>query len=118
MSYRLEFELSGLPPTTNGSHGTWQAAWQRRKRWRDAVKLRCVMQRPVVPLQLSKVVMIRFSSRQPDYDNLVTSFKSVRDGLKDAGIIFDDSPNHIREEYRWEKCNSANCRIRVEVEEL
>jgi len=116
MAYKLEFTLAGLPPTSNGAHGSWKAAWQRRKKWRDAVRLRCFLQRPDKPLPLAKITFIRCSSREPDYDNLVTSFKPVCDGLKDAGIIEDDSPKHVERVYLWEKANTKYSRIRVIVE--
>lgn len=116
--YRLEFELAGLPSTPNGAHGAWQVAYKKRKEWRGRVKLRVIMQRPPAPLQKSRVTMTRCSSRQPDYGNLVASFKSVLDGLKDGGIIFDDAPKYVEDVYKWEKAKPKESKIRVLVEEL
>lgn len=119
MSYMLDFRLKGLPPTTNGSHGHWRVAAKKRKKWRDAVKLIASLRRPPAPLLRVKITLTRFSSSQPDYDNLVISFKSVVDGLKDAGVISDDKDKVVvQRDYRWEKSSPRQGQIRIQVEEL
>lgn len=45
---------------------------------------------PERPLTNFKLKLIRHSSRPLDYDNLVSSFKSIVDGLTKAGVIEDD----------------------------
>ena len=37
----------------------------------------------------------RFSTKQPDWDNLYSSFKVLGDGLESTGIISDDSPSTV-----------------------
>lgn len=62
--------------------------------------------------------MIRRSSRSPDYDGLVHSFKPVMDALKFHGIIQDDSMANIGvPEYRWEKTQSGKGHIQLIVEQ-
>lgn len=117
--YRLEFELAGLPPTANSHVAHWAVAGKKRKEWRNAVKLRTFMQRPAKPLTSCRLICTRFSSSEPDFDNLAQSFKSVIDGLKDAGVIKDDKSSVVKErKYLWEKCAAGKGKIRVLVEEI
>jgi Holliday junction resolvase RusA-like endonuclease len=119
MSYRLDFELPGLPPTTNGSHGTWWAASTKRKMWRRAASQVSWIRRPKEPLESVALVLTRFSSSRPDRDNLAISFKPVVDGLKDGGIISDDTDEVIvRCDYKWVKESPKKGRIRIEVTEI
>jgi len=74
--------------------------------------------RPEKPLSRAKVIFTRHSSTPPDDDNLAGSFKSVRDGLKDAGVIVDDKSANIVAEYRWSKTDRNKGFITVEIEEI
>lgn len=117
--YRLEFELVGLPSTANSHKAHWAVAGKERKKWRLATKMRTFLQRPSQPLTACRLTCTRFSSSEPDHDNLVQSFKSVIDGLKDAGIIKDDKSSIVKErKYLWEKVARDEGRISVLVEEL
>lgn len=119
MTYRFEFELDGLPPTTNGSHGSWQKAAANKRLWRTRTKLRTFMERPKEPLTKCRITATRFSSVEPDDDNLAISFKSVIDGLKDAGVIQDDKTSVVIErKYLWEISSPRKGKIRVLVEEI
>lgn len=118
MSYVLDFELAGLPSTANSHRSHWVAG-ANRKKWRKAVELRTFMQRPPSPLSSCRITCTRFSSSEPDYDNLVQSFKPVIDGLKDGGIIQDDKSSVVKErKYLWEKAKAKAGRIKVLVEEV
>lgn len=75
-----------------------------------------VSRRPPSPLTECEIVCTRFSSRPTDYDNLVASFKSVIDGLKDAGIFTDDNQSVItKREYKWEPAKASAGKITVLV---
>ncbi len=116
--YRLEFELAGLPPTEN-THRHWAVAGKDRKSWRHRTALRVFMQRPQSPLTSVKITCTRFSSAEPDRDNLSRSFKSVIDGLKDGGIIKDDKPSIVKEFItQWTRAPAKMGKISVTVEEL
>jgi len=41
---------------------------------------------PTRPLTEARIELVRHSSVEPDYDNLVGSFKAIIDGLRDAGV--------------------------------
>jgi Holliday junction resolvase RusA-like endonuclease len=116
VSYRLEFELAGLPPMENG-HKHWAVAGKARREWRARTRMRVFMQRPPEPLTSVRIVCTRFSSVEPDRDNLARSFKSVIDGLKDGGIIKDDKPSIVKQFVSlWEKAARDKGKIRVLVE--
>jgi Holliday junction resolvase RusA-like endonuclease len=118
VSYYASFILEGLPKTTNGSHGSWRAAAAERKRWRQAAHMAAKSYNliPDKPLEQACIKCVRHSSVEPDYDNLSISFKSVIDGLKDAGVIADDkSTVIISREYLWQKAPRSKGWIRVEV---
>jgi Holliday junction resolvase RusA-like endonuclease len=115
--YTLEFQLSGLPRTTNGSHGHWRTKQAQVKALKARVFASCWHLRPDVPLSLARITLTRASSVEPDYDNLVISFKPVIDGLRQAGVIVDDKRKNVgRPEYLWEKCKPGDGHIKVKVE--
>ena len=118
--YQIIFEIEGLPPTGNIRGRTWGAIHGKKKRWlsesRDTAEREGP---PPEPLKKAKVVLTRFSSVQPDFENLTYSFKAVLDGLKAAGVIADDSPKYIGyPTYQWTRIKGNEGKIRVEVYEV
>lgn len=76
---------------------------------------------PDNPLERSRVVLIRASSREMDYDNLVSSFKPVLDVLQEHGILANDKPSNFiggHPEYLQEPSGVGKGHCRVEVYEL
>lgn len=117
MSFVLEFEINGLPPTTNGSHGHWAVVARERKKWRDSVRMVAYYRRPPSPLEKAKLTLTRCSCRATDYDNRVISFKPVVDGLVDAKVLAGDTDSVIVERhYPFEKVGMREGKIRVRVE--
>ena len=119
--YNLTFILPGLPKvTSNGPHGKWFAAAAERKRW--VIKtgnMAIICGLPREPLKKARITLTRMSSFQPDYDNLVISFKPILDGLKRAGVIVDDRMDNIgRPEYLHEKTSPRKGQIRIHVEAI
>lgn len=118
--YTLEFQLPGLPKLANqllrshwgtkvGHANTW-----KRKVWRAAW-----VYKPVTPLTRAKLTLTRVSSREPDYDGLVSSFKSVIDGLVEAGILANDKRENVGvPEYLWRKGPRSPGKVIVRVEEI
>ncbi len=116
--YRLEFELSGLPPTTNGSHGSWFRIAADRKKWRTAARLKATPA-PPTPLTKARLICTRCSSVKADFDNLAISFKPLVDGLRDAGIIADDKDSILVErQYLHEVAKKNAGKVRIVVEEI
>ncbi len=116
-AYMIEINLEGLPRTANGSHGHWRVKAQRTKALKQRVFAKAWPLRPAVPLSRARITLTRISSVEPDYDNLVISFKPVLDGLRQAGIISDDKMSVIgRPDYLWQKCAPKAGSIHVRVE--
>ena len=116
--YKIEITMIGLPKSMNGSHGHWRAAAARRKEWRTKTAWNAIAAgKPKAPLTKCRIECVRCSSSQMDFDNLVASFKGCIDGLRDAGIIADDTQQVIVErKYLWEKASKYSGRIIIRVE--
>lgn len=119
-SYVLEFELPGLPKTTNAiGRAHWAVKVREVRSWTAAVMALIAHKRPLEPLSRATLTLTRFSSAEPDYDNLVISFKPVIDALVRAQVLTSDKPSVIGQpEYRWEKAKPRQGMIRVRVEEI
>ncbi len=119
MSYVIEFELIGSPKPANrllGSH--WRTRSSHATTWKRAVWAQVWNKRPPQPLAKAKLTLTRMSSRECDFDGLVSSFKSIIDGLVQYGVLLNDrSVNIGQPEYKWEKCKPAHGRVRIKVEE-
>ena len=117
--YKLDIEIKGLPKSINQMRGHWRTFQNEAKKWKNAVAHACVAAgRPDTPLTQAKITFVRCSASQPDYDNLVHSFKSSLDGLREIGIISNDSHKEIgASTYRWEKASPRQGKIKIIVEE-
>ena len=73
--------------------------------WKKAVWIAVVsVGRPTIPFTLVHIELTRYSRVEPDFDNLVSSFKWIVDGLIDAKVIVSDKPSIIGQStYRWKK---------------
>lgn len=65
--------------------------WQRQV-WYELCQ---VLDRPFKPLERASVTIERRSPRMTDADNCYGACKVCVDALKVAGVIIDDSPEHI-----------------------
>lgn len=118
---RLQFELPGLPKTTNsGGRKHWSVKVGEARRWKRAVFLAVRASAFMgLPLNRAKVTLTRFSSAEPDFDGLVSSFKHVLDGLVESGVLRSDKQSVIGQPtYRWEKCPPKQGHIQVIVESV
>lgn len=115
----MEFFIPDLPKLPNQMlRKHWTFVMKEKKKWHNLV----VFYSPIPegpPLKKAKLTLIRKSSRQPDFDGLVGSFKHVVDGLVKVKIIVDDKCDVIGEsKYLWEKCKRVDQGILVRVEEM
>lgn len=117
--YSLKLVFNNLPKQTNAmSSFGWKQKMIEARRWKNAVVSECSGRAPKKPLEKVSLVLTRFSSREPDWDGLVSGFKHVIDGLKLAGIIIDDRMSVIGQPtYKWEKTSKGLGKIQVEVYE-
>lgn len=120
MIYRLELLIHGLPPTTNGSHGHWRKAYGTKQKWKKATAFAIAKQgKPKAPLLKAHCTFVRVSTTEPDYDNLVISFKAVRDALVECGVLANDKPSNMPDvKYLWEKGKPKQGYIKVIVKEI
>ena len=115
--YFHKVSIAGIPSLSN-RHEHWAKISKERKEWHLKV-IRAFQFRPMKPIDYCEIRVCRFSSRQPDYDNLVISFKAVIDGLIHAKIIKDDSMNVVLDRhYSWCKVPRIQSHITIEVKEL
>lgn len=118
--YALEFEIKGLPTLVNKmSRAHWAVAYREAKKWKGWVALICRSRRPQSPLKRARLEFTRFShGRGVDCDNLAISFKAIRDGLIESGIIENDAPHNVEVSYGWKKVGMKEGKIKVIVHEL
>lgn len=118
MNYRLEFEIMGLPKTTNAQTSMhWAQKAKMTRYWHQMVALAVGPNRPPKPLSKAILTLTRFSSRCPDPDGLVSTFKHVIDGLVRYSVLKDDRYENISMPiYKWEKTGTKNGKIKVLVE--
>lgn len=118
--YRLEFELEGLPKTTNAfARGSFWAFKKEKDKWLSAIRCATALRKPQTPLEKAKLTLTRKSSKRPDNDGLVSSFKYVIDALVNCGILVDDTPDVIGfPDYRWSQAPMKKGMIHVIVEEV
>ena len=118
MGYSIEFELPGLPPlqVAGSGGGHWRTRHAVAKRWKSAVRRAVLADGRVPEKPLDRVEMLceRHSTREPDYDNLVASFKPIRDGLVEMGLLIDDKPTIlVKCEHRWVKASRGAGKVRI-----
>ncbi len=127
MSYLLELIIPCVPPnklpkTTTNARSTWQARLGEANKWKRKIAEYVVLgqRTPKQPLAKAKLTLIRYASGlEPDYDNLVSTWKHVIDGLVEAKVLSDDSPAVIGQPfYKWERSSRLQQRIFIQVQEI
>lgn len=121
MTFKLTFELDGLPRMTNMPSGPshWIIKKKEADKWKGLVvqAVRAAGSPPILlPVETAKLRLTRCSTVRPDTDGLVSGFKHVIDGLVLAGVITNDRFQNIGfPEYLHEKAKQGQGKIRVEV---
>jgi Holliday junction resolvase RusA-like endonuclease len=119
MKYFHKIRINALPRIPNGREPHWAVVNKDRKNWHKWVGDQFLMNRPSAPLQACHVWVCRGSSSQPDYDNLVASFKPVIDALKVNKIISDDKDLVIlQRQYTWTKAKAGKGFIELSIQEV
>jgi Holliday junction resolvase RusA-like endonuclease len=117
MTYEIEIhDLPKLPNNMMYKH--WRTKHNEAVKWKKRVLEACLYAK-ITKLQLHHATLTyeRYSSRQPDFDSLVMSFKHVQDGLVEAGVLVDDKPEVIGQPtFKWIKEKQKNAKIRVQIE--
>lgn len=114
---QIRAEINSLPPLPNHKKH-WRRISSDRKKWRRWSFFATVGQKPPSPFLKARLTLTRHSSSEPDYDGLVASFKSIIDGLVDAGILANDKMSNIGiPTYRWMYAPPKLGKISIVVEE-
>lgn len=117
----IDLTILGLPKTTNGTNSHW-IRFSERKKWHKLVTEALMLQHhlPSARLFLPRFVLnprftlTRYSSRPPDFDGLVSSFKAIIDTFKKLEVIKDDSMAIIGQpDYKWELAKKSHGRVRI-----
>lgn len=117
--YHLSFEIPYLPETTNsGGRKHWTVKAAEARRWKQLVWYSCIGKTPRSPLTKAVVTLTRFSSSEPDFDGLCSSFKHVLDGLVECGVLVNDKMSTIGQpHYKWQKTGRNMGKVSVEVKD-
>ncbi len=124
--HQVEFTLKGLPPMTNE---LVRSGWRKKmgivRKWRELTELTLKAQRASLDPEFVnrwpfkhdrvKIYFVRYSSKQPDFDGLVSGCKFLLDGLVSGGLLVDDKG--IVPDYRWELCGTKDGRVTIKVVE-
>jgi len=112
----IDFELEGAPPLLLNARLHWRSKNRQRSDWQERVMEAVKPMTPPAPFERAFVRYTRYCGfQEPDYDNLVSSWKWIQDALVRAGILTDDRRADIETHYDWEKARPADKRVRVQV---
>lgn len=105
----------------NGPHRHWSVQARERKGWRERTFLHCtdvmMRERWHIPPRTPKLITLRVSTWNTfDEDGLAAALKPVIDGLRDAGIVHDDSPRACHAIIRRQQINRRRRGVEVVVE--
>ena len=92
-----------------GAH--WTHERRLKEEWYGIVRTHFVGQKPPKALAQADLAFLRVSvaSREPDFDNLVASYKDVLDALVHWKVIQDDKPSVIGSPwFGWNHCKHRN----------
>lgn len=121
MKLLAEFKLPGIPKTINQMSGRhWVVRHNEAKRWKALVLLFCRQLRiEGLNLPVCRLELTRHSSREPDFDNMVGSWKHIIDGLVEAQVMIDDKPSVIGSPvFKWVKVPRDQVHVSVRIYEL
>lgn len=115
----IEFEIAGLPKQTNQNTGHWRRKMAEAVKWKTAVAVAVAKLRPPKPLNKARITFVRCSTKQPDFDGLVSGFKHVLDGLVIRGVLVNDTHAVIGQpSYSWEYARPGHGKIKIKVESI
>lgn len=115
-NYSLRIKICGLPETPNQTRH-WAHRMRHNMKWQRDIHKSIGRNKPPKPLTKAMVKYIRASAYEPDFDNMVASFKPVQDALVSSGVLADDNPAVIRVEYEWRHAPPKGGYIEVAVSE-
>lgn len=117
---KIELTINALPKRINEGHGShWTKRYAEAKKWTKLIAWQIAGKIPREPWDKAKLTLIRGSSRAPDYNGLVYSFKVIEDALVKLKIIKNDTMDIIgKPDYLWEKTKPKQGYVRIVVERM
>ena len=118
MKLVAEFNIYALPQTINAiGRKHWGLKVKEAKRWKRLVGEQCIFKNiHGLGLKTARLELTRRSSKEPDFDNLASSFKHVIDALVESYVIVDDKPSVISSPvFIWEKAKMKEGSITVRI---
>ena len=114
--YSLRFVIDSLPVMGLNSRRHWRAVQKDNHAWLARVRFATLGKLPEQPLRCAHVSLTRKSASEPDWDNLVGSFKPILDALRKLQVILDDKMSVIGQPvYLWQRAPRGRGSIEVEV---
>lgn len=115
-----EFLIEDLPKMTNQiGRAHWAFKHRERVKWQRLISHQCELHGlKALGLKSAVLTFTRHSSKEPDFDGLVSGFKVITDSLVKEQVIVDDKPSVIgQSKFFWVyRPNKMGGRITVRVE--
>lgn len=107
--------VMGRHPLSLNSRAHWAAKAKATKQWRTfaATRAHNYPRLPFVDVTLTWIVADR---RRRDEDNLYPLLKALCDGLVDAGVVDDDTPDRMGKRVRIEHRPDENPHMELRIE--
>ncbi|HSH24978.1 MAG TPA: hypothetical protein VLA13_05515 [Massilibacterium sp.] len=112
--------INELAPMLNGKNGLKRMHWTKYKKVRDMWTWLIRAEKPQKHSGKVIISFTRFSTAQPDWDNLYASFKVIGDSLETLGIIKDDSMDIVTDlDANWKKVSKRkHQRTEITIEDI
>ena len=115
----IDFEIPGAPPLLLNARLHWRSVHRQRGQWKSWVSTALLGRIPPEPFNHALVVYTRYCGYQePDYDNLVSSWKWIQDAMVEVGLLGEDRRSNIEPMYLWEKATPKQKRVRIQVQPI
>lgn len=96
---RGKFKCRAVPMNMSNQRMHWAEKSKWTKAWKEevlsALKITVTQERPELPLDHPTIKIIFYHCKFFDKDGSYNAAKPIVDGLKECGVIEDDSPDHI-----------------------
>lgn len=93
----ITLEIPRIPESPNDLRRFhWRHRYRHDQLWKDEVRYAVLQSKPLnIPFAKAKISIDRRSRGRLDPDNLVSAMKPVIDALRHAGVIQNDTTDHI-----------------------
>jgi hypothetical protein len=112
----IDIEVPGAPPLLLNARLHWRSLQEKKSKWYEWTAMAVAAQVPPEPFERACVRYSRYCGfREPDYDNLVSGFKWIQDGLVRAGVLRGDEVRHLETHYEWHPASPKEKRVHIQI---